>query len=112
MKRTLITDLHRAAKARKPGYLAACEQAGRIEGEWLVFTDEAHAKLRDQYAIVTVRGADPRRGLGDLVHSVAGPIGKAIHWPCLKGDGTTNLRPGSPCDKTRRALNKIKIPGG
>ncbi len=44
-------------------------------------------------------------GLGDRVHQLAGPIGRAIHWPCLKGDGSTDLIPGSPCDKLKRMLN-------
>jgi hypothetical protein len=50
-------------------------------------------------------------GLGDLVHGIAGPIGKAIHWPCNKRDAsgnvTTELREGSPCAKTRQALNAL-----
>ena len=46
-------------------------------------------------------------GLGDRVHAIAGPIGRAIGWPCLKGDGSTDLKPGSPCDRARNFLNKI-----
>ena len=53
-------------------------------------------------------GSDPiKGGLGDKLHRVAGPIGRAIGWPCLKGDGTTELKPGSPCDKARKLLNTI-----
>jgi hypothetical protein len=47
--------------------------------------------------------------LGDLIHSVAGPIGRAVRWPCLKGGGTTDLKPGSPCDRARRALNVLQV---
>jgi hypothetical protein len=54
---------------------------------------------------------DPRRlGIGDALHAIVGPIGRAIHWPCLKGDGTADLIPGSPCDQARQRLNAIKLP--
>ena len=52
----------------------------------------------------------PGLGLGDVIHKVAGPIGRAINWPCMKGDNTTDLKPGSPCDKLRQAANKIQLP--
>jgi hypothetical protein len=48
-----------------------------------------------------------KMGFGDRAHQVLGPIGRAIHWPCLKGDGTTDLKPGSPCDKLRQKLNAL-----
>jgi hypothetical protein len=52
-------------------------------------------------------------GLGDLVHKIAGPIGKKIHWPCnerdAEGHPTTELRANSPCAKARAALNKISL---
>ena len=51
--------------------------------------------------------ASPSKGLGDLVHQIAGPIGRALHWPCLKGDGTTDLKPNSLCDRFRQKLNKL-----
>lgn len=57
--------------------------------------------------VIAQKTASSKRGLGDRVHAVAGPIGRAIHWPCMKGDGTTDLKPGSPCDKARNLLNKI-----
>ena len=46
-------------------------------------------------------------GLGDRVHAILGPLGKFIHWPCLKGDGTTDLKPKSLCNYFRITLNKI-----
>jgi hypothetical protein len=53
----------------------------------------------------------PRRkiGLGDAIHKIAGPIAKAIRWPCLKSDGTTDLKPDSLCARTRARLNKVKV---
>jgi len=49
----------------------------------------------------------PGLALGDKLHSLFGPIGKAIHWPCLKGDGTTDLKPASWCNYFRITLNKL-----
>jgi hypothetical protein len=46
-------------------------------------------------------------GWGDRLHKVLGPIGRAIHWPCLKGDGTTDLKPSSLCGYFRITLNKL-----
>ena len=126
MKRALISDLHAAAKERGPGYLEVCLKAGKIsrDGQWMIFDDAAHQKLRQQFsngrAEVPLRPKFGRRsstaqkstglGLGDALHSVAGPIGRKIHWPCLKGDGSTDLKPGSPCAKMRQAANTIQIP--
>jgi hypothetical protein len=61
-------------------------------------------------AIAAAEKTDPNfkhLGWGDKLHRVLGPIGRAIHWPCMKGDGTTDLKPGSPCDKGRTFLNDI-----
>jgi hypothetical protein len=114
MKRALIKDLHAVAKQRGEGYLEACLKAGKIspDGQWMIFDDAAHTKIRLQYNAQSKVGRGERReslALGDLVHKIAGPIGKAIHWPCLKGDGTTDLKPGSPCDRAKKVLNKVQV---
>ena len=115
MKRATIKHLHVVAKERKPGYLEACQRAGKLspDGRWMHFTDEAHARLRQQYnptsSFILHPSSLPQRGLGDLVHKVAGPIGRAVRWPCMKGDGTIELKPGSPCARARRALNVLQI---
>jgi hypothetical protein len=130
MKRALIKDLHAVAKERREGYLEACLRAGKIsrDGQWMIFDDAAHTKIRVQFnphrrftlplpleegrgggGSAGRHGEGSQTGLGDLLHKVAGPIGKAIHWPCLKGDGTTDLKPGSPCDRARRKLNKVQF---
>ena len=117
MKRARIEHLHVAAKERQPGYLEACRREGILspDGLWIHFTDETHARLRQQYhpAPPTVALSPPEgagvRGLGDLVHKVAGPIGRAVRWPCMKGDGTTELKSGSPCDRARHALNVLHV---
>jgi len=47
----------------------------------------------------------PKRGLGDIVESLAKPIAKALKFSCL--DENQNLKPESPCAKRRDMLNKI-----
>jgi hypothetical protein len=127
--------LREKARHRKPGYLEACLALGeadentgtlrispenwvKIRGQFSYSPEEKAARMAERIARrtgspITIRGpaARQKRGLGDIIHGVAGPVGKALHWPCLEGDGTTDLKPGSPCDKARQALNHIKIRG-
>jgi hypothetical protein len=119
MKQALIIDLHKVAKQRGEGYLEACLKAGKIsrDGQWMIFDEDTHFKLRHQFnPIGEIKSGNcrPRRririGLGDKLHQKLGPIGRAIGWPCMKGDGTTDLKPNSFCDRLRRAANKITIP--
>jgi hypothetical protein len=42
-------------------------------------------------------------GLGDVVHKIAGPLGRALGMPCFDANG--KLIPGSDCDKRRESLN-------
>jgi len=114
MRHVHIAKLHEAAKTRKTGYLETALKAGKTDGEWVIFDDATYEALRREFnplapSRVTVPGAALRPGLGDAIHKVAGPIGRAINWPCLKGDGTTDLRPGSPCDRARKMLNQVKL---
>jgi hypothetical protein len=117
MKRALIADLHAVAKQRGDGYLEACVKFGRIsrDGQWMIFDDATHSKIRLQYnphrtiSLPLPGGQGGRIGVGDAIHKIAGPIGKAIHWPCLKNDGTTHLKPDSPCARARRWLNKVQV---
>lgn len=111
MKSAKLTTLHAAAKTRAPGYLEACLKAGKISPDALrvEFTDEAHARLRQQYnPISRIPSHSSHLRLGDRLHTVLGPIGRLVRWPCLKGDGTTDLKPGTPCARARGALNNIK----
>jgi hypothetical protein len=112
MKRATFEHLHAVAKERKPGYLEACQRQGKVspDGRWVHFTDEAHARLRRQFTLGRDSvEASNRPGLGDRIHKIAGPIGRAVRWPCMKGDGTTALKSGSPCDRARRALNTLRV---
>ena len=94
-----LASLRRRAQHRKPGYLQRCLEFGELDEatQMVRFSPEAWLKIRQEFKL----------GLGDAIHAVAGPIGRALHWPCLEGDGTTNLIPGSPCDKARVTLNSL-----
>lgn len=120
--------LQKASASRKPGYLDAVmgkSVPDQNHPGFVLITKDDYKTIGDQFEIVSgaaamVRDKEgffgtkaipgitvERRGLGDMIHSVAGPIGKAISWPCMKGDDTTDLKPGSPCDKVKTTLNKI-----
>ncbi len=107
-----LASLKATAARRKPGYLDACLSLGQLDQSagMVKFTPENWLKIRQEFALpkAPVASAVPKTvGLGDAIHKVAGPIGRRLKWPCLKGDGTTNLKPGSPCDKARKLLNKL-----
>jgi hypothetical protein len=95
-------EIERASNGRPPGFVDECLRIGKPiedgENQLVEFTAEQMADLRERF---------PKPGLGDRIHAIAGPIGRKIGWPCMKGDGTTELKPGSPCAKARKALNKI-----
>ena len=52
MKHARIKTLRLLAAHKKPGYLAACRKHGILcrAGQWLQFTDAAHAKIAVEYA--------------------------------------------------------------
>jgi hypothetical protein len=123
-----VGRLERAVPQRKPGVREAYQKVGavvQINGQpFIEVADSDYAAIRREFALakpvaVSKAGGSPSTlhqsaaaktiGLGDALHKVAGPIGRAINWPCLKGDGTTDLKPGSPCDKLRQAVNKVPI---
>jgi hypothetical protein len=93
-----ITSLRATALKRGPGYLDYCIKVAKVTGSGdatlCEFTPEQFADIRKRFP-----------GLGDKVHAVAGVIGAATAWPCMKGDGTTDLKPGSPCDRAKNFLN-------
>jgi len=114
MKFVHIGRLQNAAGSRKPGYLEAHMKRGQvvqIRGmPFVQLSDQDYAAIGEEFALVKKAVSIPfvpKPGLGDAIHRVAGPIGRAIKWPCMKGDGTTDLIPGSPCDRARKLLNKL-----
>ena len=130
-----LTDQHVAPF--KPGFAEECRRLGKpvaaSSGGAVILTEAQWADVQARFALDggrasltasrggegAVHPAAPQerrptgndggasRGLGDAIHQVAGPIGRALGWPCLKGDGSTDLKPGSPCDKLRSALNNL-----
>ena len=95
----IIADVEKAAVSKGADYRAECFAKGTVsqDGKTMTMREDDFQAIREKY----------RPKLGDMVHAIAGPIGRAIHWPCLKGDGTTDLKPGSPCDQIKTALNKL-----
>jgi hypothetical protein len=53
-----------------------------------------------------VSGPKRRRGLGDIVHSLALPLARALKLSCVD-PATKQLRPESGCAKRRARWNKI-----
>jgi hypothetical protein len=101
MKLFPVKDLDRVAATKRPGYADRIRKFEAVDGFFRVPDDE-YVKMRGENWDL------PRKeGLGDKLHKVAAPIGRAIGWPCIKKDGTTDLIPGSPCAKARDALNKL-----
>jgi len=94
-----LASLKKTARHRKPGYLQRCLQLGQLDPErqFVHFTPENWMKIRQEFKL----------GLGDAIHAIAGPVGRALRWPCMKGDGTIDLKPGSPCDRARNGLNRL-----
>jgi hypothetical protein len=94
-----IASLQKTAQYRKPGYMERCLELGQLDEatQMVSFTSENWLKIRQEFKL----------GLGDALHAFAGPIGRAVHWPCMKGDGTTNLKPDSPCHRTKNRLNSV-----
>ena len=90
---------------RRAGYLKRCLELGErdthpIHGEILRFDPKAWLMLREEFR---------QKGVGDVVHKFAGPVGRALGVPCLQ-KGTTNLIPGKPCANLRDRLNAIPVP--
>jgi hypothetical protein len=110
-----IGRLERAVPSRKPGVREAYMKAGKIvqiRGQPFVqLSDADYQAIRKEFALASSEALNipfvPKPGIGDAIHKVAGPIGRAIKWPCMKHDGTTDLIPGSPCDRARKLLNKL-----
>jgi hypothetical protein len=125
-----VGRLHQAAAARKPGVIDAYMKKGRLvtirKKPFIQLSDADYQAIRADFALIKTSprlralspsgrgqgegpGASPptKSGLGDALHKVAGPIGRSIKWPCMKKDGTTDLIPGSPCDRARKLLNKL-----
>lgn len=103
MKFCSVKTLREIAKVRGQAYLDDCLRTGRLEGGVVYWDEEPFAALQAKWKEV-----DQREGWGDRLHRFFGPIGRVIHWPCMKGDGSTDLIPGSPCDQNRKILNKIR----
>ena len=86
-----IAALRVRAKERPSGYLDACFAAGKIDGERLLITRDAYARLVRQY-----------RGWGDRVHDFLQP--SVRRFDRMFG---THLATCSGCARRRRKLNNL-----
>ena len=131
--KTYLTKLQATALNRKPGYLDEALKLGKSSGAWIEFNPEQFHYLREKYYLppppkkilpllspLPPVNSAPDNGpasvasrkkfkLGDAVHAIAGPVGRALGVPCIKRDGSTDLIPGTPCYQFRQVLNKITL---
>lgn len=96
------SSLERFAPYRKTGYVeAVLSMAHDLGNDNYELTDEQAKTITDEYRLPSKQSL----GLGDAIASVATPIARALHLPCI--DPITNeLRSESPCAKKKARLNK------
>ena len=110
LKYVTLKTAQRIAQVRGQAYLEDCLNFGELDSKTgrIFFTDEMFATLSAKW-----KEHDAAKGLGDFLHKYFGPIGAKIHWPCnqtdAEGKKISDLKPDSPCDKTRRILNRFKV---
>ena len=111
-----LSSLRMTALQRPPGYLEDCLRYGRRTGDLVEFTPEAFSYIRRKYSAprrlasrTTVQGFTAPPRLGDRLHAAFGPIGTALHWPCMDRSSPVPhaLKPGSPCARLRSLANKL-----
>jgi hypothetical protein len=97
---------------RPAGFTRQCLKHGNYDGEHIIFTRESwmkvHAWVESHRPPVQGAALRERPGLGDLVGSIATPIARALHMPCID-PATGQLRPESGCQKRKTFLNKIHL---
>ena len=98
MKIISLRSIKLVAHARRPGYVEACLRHGKLDagGKLVEFSDEAHARLRHDYAL---------RGAGDLAEAAIRKIPGVSLLPCHDRQ-THDLKPQSGCAQRRNAMNK------
>ncbi len=80
------------------GWVEAARKVATESGGVVEIADADFEALRLRYLV-------KRRGLGDVVETLAKPIARALRLDCL--DENDKLKPESPCAKKRDALNRI-----
>jgi hypothetical protein len=84
-----LESLRRMARQRGGTYLEDCLNAGRIEGDYLILDEKAHAALRRKHT--------PKQW-GDQFHELLAPL--------VKGTRFENCR---DCARRRDRLNKLGV---
>lgn len=119
-----VGRLEMAAPKRKVGLREAYLKAGKlvqVNGKpFIQLSDANYQQIRRDFPPIVVQiakktgmpiksipaAARSRLPLGDMIHAVAGPIAKALKLPCVE-NGTTILKPNSPCAKRQQRGNEI-----
>jgi hypothetical protein len=86
MKRVRLSNIHRVADKRREGYAQAAIQAGTVDGEFLLLTDEAYQRISENYTLDQGPGTE---------------LTKIISWIGL------TPAPGCQCKKRARYMDKM-----
>lgn len=101
--RLRLADIEAKAAERPAGYVEDVISRGVVDGDFLEISSDALSELR---AIYRPPSSKPNIRLGDMVASLATPIARALHLPCID-PATQDLRPESGCAKRKAWLNNL-----
>lgn len=83
----------------------AVKLASREHGEYLLIERHVAVALKLKYRPELLeKDKEKWRGLGDVIHAVAAPIGRALGMDCFEKNG--ELKPASPCGQRRASWNE------
>jgi hypothetical protein len=86
VKRVRLSNIHHVADKRQEGYAQAAIQAGTVDGEFLLLTDEAYQRISEDYTLAQGPGTE---------------LTKIIAWMGL------TPAPGCACKKRARYMDKM-----
>lgn len=84
--------MNQAAATKPSGYMDACLAAGKVDGDWLIFSRDDYEALRCKYS---------PRGLGDRIARFAKPIARVLD--AAFGSSIVNCK---GCENRQAVLNK------
>lgn len=102
----MIARVKKEELERMPHEMAlAVKLASREQDGFLYLEQHTAMAIKAQYRPeLTAKDNRKWRGMGDVVHSIAGPIGRILGLSCFDKKGV--LKEASPCGKRRAGLNK------
>lgn len=104
-----LSVLRRMGHGKPSGWYDRTVARGAVAGGVLCMTDEAWAEANAEKVGRPAAAPAPappksRRGLGDVVETLARPVAKALGMDCH--DATGELKPGTPCAKRKGKMNQ------